>query len=279
MYKSICCQLFVGIICIAGASVTLLPRISDHRLSHHLVDRPSILCVPCTIDLSTRPALPAAQPRIAQHRMPAHDEESVWDHAHRCTQESGQLSAHFGVYRHMHTAQPDSGIGVVVYVAHQSDYQAGDYSFRIEITQQAPDCSVCMYDSAGTLLVGPVPMRHREQGNDYKRPFLPWQAHMTYHYSLVVDRTDTAAPHLLLIQHTKEFLDAYVPAAPIVKTIIDRYARHERLQQRPGAYLEMPHHMFCLPIPYSHPAYEVLADGPVWVACAAKQGLFDVLPS
>ena len=168
---------------------------------------------------------------------------------------NGQWSAHF-VIDARDVVDEAGGIGVVLYLAGAQARAAGTYDVRIEITQKRPDSIVTMYAADGSVITGAVPMIPKTQDSPPK-PYLPWLDGMKQSYSLIWC-VHEGTPHVLFIQHTKEKVVDYACQSPLVRTILETYARHERLQNRRHGYLDQVDHMRCLPISLAHQQYHHL---------------------
>jgi len=199
-----------------------------------------------------------------------------WEHSMECLHYRNQWSAHF-LLEAVSLAPESRELGVAIYLASHQAKEDGTYDIRIEITQRAPDAFIAVYDSAGAKLQGPVPLKSRS-AEELKKPYLPWLAGNKQFYSVVCEQREEKM-YLVLIQHTREEIHEYEHTSLLVREIIDTYSSHERLYNRPGAYLDVPTHMRCLPIPYVSNAYKVLLDGPLFVSWAAIQGELEVMPA
>ncbi|MDQ5890513.1 MAG: hypothetical protein QG604_387 [Candidatus Dependentiae bacterium] len=198
-----------------------------------------------------------------------------WQHAMQCVQDGAQRSAHF-LLDAIDVIDKTGEIGVVIYVANEQAKQAGTYTLRIEIAQKRPDSLVTVYDESGAELTGPLPLRPKKK-RGVKKPYLPWLDGMRQFYSVVCEKRDGTV-YLILIQHSKEEIHEYDHTSPIVNDMVEHYSDHERLQNRPGAYLDMSLNMRCLPVPYANQKYELLGDGPLYVSWATLVGTIEILP-
>ncbi|MEI7580505.1 MAG: hypothetical protein WCJ17_01775 [bacterium] len=182
----------------------------------------------------------------------------------------GYFSTHF-VLHARDVIDATGGIGVVLYIAGAESREKGSYDFRIEIRQKRPDSVVTVYSADGALISGDVPMIQNQEEIKPK-PYLPWLDGMKQSYSIVLCRQE-AKPYFFIVQHTKEKIVDYSYQSPLVRTILEKYARHERLQNRRHGYLDQADHMRCLPIPLDHQVYQGIGrEGMGFVAFAILEG-------
>jgi hypothetical protein len=168
---------------------------------------------------------------------------------------NGQMTAHF-VIDARDVVDETGGIGVVLYIAGSAARQTGTYDFRIEITQRRPSSLVTVYAADDSIITGPVPLVQATQEVTPK-PYLPWLDGMKQAYSIILTQYQGEAC-FLMIQHTKEKISNYRYQSPEVRTILETYARHERLQNQRHGYLDQVDHMRCLPISLTHQQYHHL---------------------
>ena len=203
---------------------------------------------------------------------------------------NGCSSAHFAL--HVNDLSAEQSVGVVLYIASAQSQADGTYDVRIEIEQKRPEATIKAYTSDGVLLTGPVPLVPNP-GVNAKKPFLPWLDGMKQFYSILCGKAE-GTPYLLVVQHTREAIGDYATTTPFVDRIIDRYALHPRLQNRPHGYLENSLNMRCLPFPFSQEVYGSLVQGEMKTICphldsdhknssvavsvAITQGIVDILP-
>ncbi len=201
-----------------------------------------------------------------------------WHHSMKLTPySSGRLSAHFLLDAH-DVIDETGEIGVTFFIASQKSKERGSYDFRIDIRQKRPSSKVTIADSNGVVLSGTVPM-WLDKTVKTKKPYLPWHDGMWNFYSCVLAYNDDGVM-LVLVQHTLEPVHHYTYATEYIKNILNQYARHERLVNRPDGYLDQIEHMRCLPIPYTHVAYAQLRDaGDVWISFAKQVGTIEITPS
>jgi hypothetical protein len=246
----------VGLLC----SVLSVHGTVGRLATTHLFEPTQCIASSCS---KTTQVLPTAAPLAAEPETGARSfhlespQESVdWSKSISLADDgNGQMTAHF-VIDARDVVDETGGIGVVLYLASAEARNAGSYDFRVEITQRRPDSIVTMYAADGSVITGPSPMLLQSHDAPPK-PYLPWLDGMKQAYSLIWC-VHEGAPCFLFVQHTKEKVVDYDYQSPQVRTILETYARHERLQNRRHWYLDQVDHMRCLPISLTHQQYHHL---------------------
>ena len=199
-----------------------------------------------------------------------------WQHAMPLTRDGSQWSAHF-LLDAVDVIDATGEIGARFFIADKESKDAGSYLLRIDIVQKRPSSKIKIYSADGTLLSGDLPM-WLDKKIKTKKPYLPWHDGMKIFYSIVCEKRRGEVT-LFLIQHTLDQVHNYTYASDTVRELVRKYADHERLQNRPKAYLDQVSHMRCLPIPYHHEAYTVLSEASeLWVSFAVLAGTIEITP-
>ena len=252
-----------------GYTALLSAGIGEKSLLHHLEGVTDWGSSAIDHAEEERPLFLAAYTPPAWLRLPPYQSEQVfWDQAFSLQQKEGQWSVHF-LLDTVDVIDNTGSVGVSFFCASGRTKATGGYDIRIDIDQTKERALLNVYDAVGNRLAGSLPLIESSLA-----PFLPWRDGMRQFYSIVIERRAEGCA-LLLIQHTKATMPAYQePVASMVRL----YARHERLYNRPHAYLDRPEHMRCLPLPLFHQAYNALWGGDgMYVAMAVRTGIIEVL--
>lgn len=278
---------FASYLCIAlSAAPFILSAVNDsvpfqgigmRGVSHFLnAMEDSFLYHPKHVLSDDRPAMESGYTPRSYFKLDKVSAQVNWNHCMPCVYSQNQWSAHFRLDV-VAMAPETREVGMAIYLAGEQAKKDGTYDIRIEVCQKPPEAWVTVYNSAGVQLQGPVPLRPRDN-TDLKKPYLPWAEGIKQFYSVVCEKRDEKV-YLLLIQHTKEEIHEYEQTSLLVREMIDTYCAHERLRNRPGAYLEIPIHMRCLPVPYFNAAYKPLFENSLYVSWATISGELEVMPA
>jgi len=241
-------------------------------MTDRFFDQDSLLVGASDTDFSALPVLSADYSEPVLYQAPA---AADWGIFMKCDEDTKQKSAHFSL-RTLSLGGEGDKLGLVIYVATERARENGSYDVAIDISQNPPRCIVEVYGPTGERTKGVPIMMHSSEPKK-KRPYLPMREGHRLFYSLIC-RTIEDKVYLLLVQHTQSDMTEYTYASKLINEMLQDYAQHERLQHRAGAYLEMPVHMFCLPLPLTHPLYSALQDQPLSISWQATLGEFEVMP-
>jgi hypothetical protein len=256
-----------------------LSRSTGLRMPLESIEKASVLSAAhheVGIERANRPHMKSAYNEPNRFILEAATGVAQWQHAMPLTRDGSQWSAHF-LLDAIDVIDATGEIGARFFIADKESKDVGSYLLRIDIVQKRPSSKIKIYSADGTVLSGDLPM-WLDKKIKTKKPYLPWHDGMKIFYSIVCQKRREEVM-LFFIQHTLDQVHNYTYASDIVREVVRKYAGHERLQNRPKAYLDQVSHMRCLPIPYRHEAYAVLAQSAqLWVSFAVLTGTIEITP-